>query len=55
VTIAPGETVEFPIKLTVHAPGAFESVVELYVDDDGIRPVDIPIRGTALGALHASK
>jgi hypothetical protein len=41
--------------LTVHNPGPFESSIALYLEDDGIREVEITVRGTCVGAKDEIK
>ena len=48
VSVAPGQTVPYELELTVGQPGPFETNVELYLEDKGIKAVSLTFRGTAV-------
>jgi hypothetical protein len=43
-----GGTFEYGVTLSVKGPGEFESGLRLWFEDNGIRSVDISVRGVAV-------
>lgn len=48
VTVGAGETFEYRVKLTVRGPGPFESGIDIFLEDRGIRKVEIGVRGVCV-------
>ena len=48
ITVPAGGTFEYGVKLSVKEPGKFESGLRLWFEDNGIRSVDIGVRGVAV-------
>jgi hypothetical protein len=44
VSVAPGQTFPYTVVLHVHKLGRFETGVRLYLEDNGIRAVDINVK-----------
>ncbi|MCU0706636.1 MAG: hypothetical protein MUF18_21990 [Fimbriiglobus sp.] len=52
ITVGPGETFEYHVSLTVHRPGSFEAGIDLFLEENGIRTVELTVRGTCVGNGH---
>lgn len=48
MTVGAGETFEYRVKLTVRGPGPFESGIDIFLEDRGIRKVEIGVRGVCV-------
>ena len=46
-----GETIQYVLVLHLREPGPFESSIELYLEENGIRKVELVVRGTTVGLL----
>lgn len=46
-----GATFEYRVGLLIKQPGPFKSGIRLWLEDNGIRSVDISVRGTAVGGV----
>jgi len=49
VIIGPGETFSYKCVIHLVGPGPFESTIELYLEENGIRKVELVVRGTTEG------
>lgn len=45
MTLSPGQTIEFPLKLNALRVGAFELPIEVYLDDRGLRILTTTVHG----------
>jgi hypothetical protein len=50
IVIPPRETLHFPCELDIRQPGPIEWKMTLFLEDNGIRNVQIGVRGTAVAA-----
>lgn len=48
ITIGPGETLLYVCVLHLYEPGPFESSMNLFLDEDGIRKIKLEVRGNIL-------
>ena len=55
MTVGAGETFEYRVKLTVHHPGPFESGIDIFLEDGGIRKVEIGVKGVCVEGGDATK
>ena len=46
-----GDTFEYRCELTLMRPGPFESVMDIHLEDNGIRTVRIRVSGTVMGEV----
>lgn len=53
-TIPPGETFTFPCELSLHQPGSIEWSTTVFVEDGGIHPVRLTVRGIAVAVEGTS-
>jgi hypothetical protein len=53
--VGPGETFEYRVLLKVGRPGKFESDIEVYLKEVGIRTVVLHVSGTVIERTHESK
>ncbi len=44
ITVPPGETFQYTVVLDVKKPGDFEVGLRIFLEDHGIRTVDINVR-----------
>lgn len=47
VTVPAGSAISYVVLLTVHDPGPFRAEMDLYLDNNGVYPVRLAVRGTA--------
>lgn len=55
ISVGPGETFEYHLTLSVVATGPFASGIHLYLADNGMRTVELNIRGNGVEAAHAQE
>lgn len=48
VTVGAGETFEYRVKMIVYHPGRFESAMDIFLEDGGIRKVEISMKGVCV-------
>ena len=50
VTVGPGETFNYECVLSLKKPGPFEAKIAIFLEDNGIRIVELTVRGVAVAS-----